>query len=482
MFNGFPVDDQSWLEADKINQIGDAIAERTFGLPGFDSKFEWTHIERGKEVQAARFWSTFQSVAGDSLARRYIDPEQIVAEDDAFTRQLGSRVPNHFALAGLHENGFRRFRPREIRDFGDGFGLRAATQWWLEDPTEGVVVQQVDTFGRRRTFVGERFRGRLRWSFVFRNAPAPTWPMVGWRATRIDEEQRRIYEYDGSDWVVSEDQDTPEDTIETRGECQPGDYLGPWILNDIHAVVIETGNWWVGITPQTSEFQRRSGFDPETGLRIDVYGATLGSGFDRDTVEGGVLLRSTGGLQDLQWGAAYDFILSNARSVAGGLELRPYNAGSLLFARVDGGFPGQPLAERVYNGRLEFQFSATEFWFDLRDTPLPAMDWVLVGTSRVHEAIDPGAVEVFEVLSTEISTHGNNFPGRIGRSDNLIQTFIPGPPPMLDVDPPTPDVDIRLGQFEENASSRFENEPQFFGTARTVRGTLFLARPEVTFA
>jgi hypothetical protein len=43
----------------------------------------------------------------------------------------------------------------------------------------------------------------------------------------------RIYEHDGSGWVLAEDQGQAPDTLVAYGKMQAGDYLGPWIFNEL---------------------------------------------------------------------------------------------------------------------------------------------------------------------------------------------------------------------------------------------------------
>jgi len=46
----------------------------------------------------------------------------------------------------------------------------------------------------------------------------------------------QMYDHVGGAWVLSEDQLTPPDTVEGRGLCVSGDYVGPWIWNELWAV------------------------------------------------------------------------------------------------------------------------------------------------------------------------------------------------------------------------------------------------------
>lgn len=42
------------------------------------------------------------------------------------------------------------------------------------------------------------------------------------------------YEHNGTSWQVAADQTSPPDTVETYGVAQPGDYLGPWLFNEVY--------------------------------------------------------------------------------------------------------------------------------------------------------------------------------------------------------------------------------------------------------
>jgi len=46
-----------------------------------------------------------------------------------------------------------------------------------------------------------------------------------------------VYEHDGSGWALAEDQDAGPDLITTYGHAQAGDYVGPWIWNELQAAI-----------------------------------------------------------------------------------------------------------------------------------------------------------------------------------------------------------------------------------------------------
>ncbi len=46
----------------------------------------------------------------------------------------------------------------------------------------------------------------------------------------------RMYQYSGG-WMMAEDQAAPPDTVTAYGNVQAGDYLGPWILNELYAMI-----------------------------------------------------------------------------------------------------------------------------------------------------------------------------------------------------------------------------------------------------
>ena len=46
-----------------------------------------------------------------------------------------------------------------------------------------------------------------------------------------------IYEYDPGGWAVAEDQDAPPDLVTEYGLAEPGDYMGPWLFNELQAAL-----------------------------------------------------------------------------------------------------------------------------------------------------------------------------------------------------------------------------------------------------
>lgn len=73
----------------------------------------------------------------------------------------------------------------------------------------------------------------------------------GWRAFHTGDAMR-LYDRVGGAWVLSSDQQTSPDTIEpTPGPCQAGDYIGPWIMNEMQdalQVVDVTIYGWQGLS------------------------------------------------------------------------------------------------------------------------------------------------------------------------------------------------------------------------------------------
>ncbi|HUT92091.1 MAG TPA: hypothetical protein VMY37_21535 [Thermoguttaceae bacterium] len=48
-----------------------------------------------------------------------------------------------------------------------------------------------------------------------------------------------IYEHDGSGWVEAEDQDAPPDLVTDYGQAAHGDYVGPWLFNELQAALLQ---------------------------------------------------------------------------------------------------------------------------------------------------------------------------------------------------------------------------------------------------
>jgi hypothetical protein len=69
----------------------------------------------------------------------------------------------------------------------------------------------------------------------------PTWPMRNAYAAVLEgttwHRVGDLYEYDGSGWVRSDDQDSPPDLVTAAGQARAGDYMGPWIWNELKAAL-----------------------------------------------------------------------------------------------------------------------------------------------------------------------------------------------------------------------------------------------------
>lgn len=81
---------------------------------------------------------------------------------------------------------------------------------------------------------------------------------AGWRARYLNTAAKNradIYEHDGTGWVLSEDQITKPDTIEVVGpeeRLKPGDYIGPWIFNEMWERLKEATHFMGGFNHEST--------------------------------------------------------------------------------------------------------------------------------------------------------------------------------------------------------------------------------------
>jgi len=232
-----------WSSVDRINEIIRAINERSLVVFWSDSG-QLDLIEAGEDLQDPVFWSNLQSRA-HQLLQVSLDPIDGLQSQTVMPLATTPINNGAYHLAGLNRHGWTRRYPRTLgRAFnGDLVGLGRG-----DGPaTVGVVVAEQTNFGLRR-FIGvsapvgfgsesidEGEPPLIFWDGIFSGAPTPTWPLEGWRA-RL-EPDNVFYDRINGEWVVSDDQQSPPDLVETFGEMRANDYVGPWIVEELEAVL-----------------------------------------------------------------------------------------------------------------------------------------------------------------------------------------------------------------------------------------------------
>lgn len=111
---------------------------------------------------------------------------------------------------------------------------------------------------------GQRARFVIRKTWTLWGSPTAhlTTPMDQYRHAA------KLFDYKSGAWVLSEDQVSDPDIIETTGLAQPGDYFGPWIVNEIRDAIrllrwrTHTGpRLWISYASESPENYWASGVD-----------------------------------------------------------------------------------------------------------------------------------------------------------------------------------------------------------------------------
>lgn len=250
-----------WQDLAFAGQFAKALNERrladNLGVTPYED------LEEGADLQARLGtpnasqvgWVTLQSQL-QGLATSYVNsadyPDGFEFEEEVELYTLA----RWRELAGIHEDGFERRLPRTIAATDDPGSEGDRAYWGSQDSDH----------------------------------------------TGLSAGARRLkYEHDGSAWVVAEDQAASVDEVVRYGVMQPGDYIGPWIFNELHAG-IDLLRWTHhGASnaassqtrtrsdeyPTWAEAQANFDDDPlsESGSRTFSAGAHIGSGY-RATVAG----------------------------------------------------------------------------------------------------------------------------------------------------------------------------------------------------
>jgi len=97
-----------------------------------------------------------------------------------------------------------------------------------------------------------------------------------------------IYEYDGSLWILSDNQKLGPDIISTHGLMEEGDYIGPWIYNDLCSGLVSL-KWARHSSPkQIGEISGQTFVTYESGVSINVGGINNDPGPWEDMIASGV--------------------------------------------------------------------------------------------------------------------------------------------------------------------------------------------------
>lgn len=140
-----------------------------------------------------------------------------------FGHRIGDR--NHVPHSGISyardifpfPNGFRRKFPREIWDVSNS-GVDGQTARFISYTQPNILFAPRPWFS---SLLNENF-----YSYV--STPVDQRPLSG--------KIMKYYSASGG-WIVAENQKDMPDIIETQGIAMPGDYIGPWILNDLRDAI-----------------------------------------------------------------------------------------------------------------------------------------------------------------------------------------------------------------------------------------------------
>ncbi len=153
-----------------------------------------------------------------------------------------------------------------ITSWADEYSFPQPSGWTRKYPKEIYKVQSDGTNGERAIFAA--YNGS--YFYAGNNEYIPPSFVSSTYASGLvhTPEAERTYaglyfDYiNGSGWIISEDQNTPMDIITTSGVIRPGDYAGPWILNDLQKAINHL-TW----TCQSAEYRKISvaGFTGNSG-------------------------------------------------------------------------------------------------------------------------------------------------------------------------------------------------------------------------
>lgn len=162
-----------WTSAAFLNQFADAINERADACGQTSHGAGIATYSPGDEAQAAprNLWAEVYD-----LHTKFMDHVTYADPTGAAPTGLNHDFGSWMSAAGLNSSGPTRKYPREI-----------------DDPSDPGSAGQV-------------------------------------ARSRAD---GMIYEHDGSTWAVAADQDQQPDTITTHGLPQTGDYIGPWLFDEL---------------------------------------------------------------------------------------------------------------------------------------------------------------------------------------------------------------------------------------------------------
>jgi hypothetical protein len=214
MWSDLPATDATdWSSVDFLNQFVSAINER-ITAPALNaspiSVGTLSPVTTGQDVQLASLIRSWQQKI-ESLMAYYISPGDPTVDDSVIRLNFWSQRPlsagnDWRVLAGLNSAGWTRKRPREI-----GTITSAGTDGWLAQASQ------------RQSFGGSGTPG-----VMYRRA--------------------------AGSWALVQDNYTIPDVVTSYGNCFPGDYLGPWVWNEMKSAIT-----LMQVTPLTS-LQEQKGF------------------------------------------------------------------------------------------------------------------------------------------------------------------------------------------------------------------------------
>lgn len=192
------------------------------GLYGWTARStEYDHVRFGYSIPDDDFMVDFSNSASLNNKGNWVDYPENFYSDTIFSLSgigAASGVKKYYQDYFPPPSGFRRKFPREIYSLAES----------------GVGGWRARFTNRRTTPAPYIFHAR-RWH----SSEVTHRSYGGYVDTPEDQASlsTKLFDYVGSGWVLSSDQKSDPDIVETHGLIHAGDYIGPWILNDLRDAI-----------------------------------------------------------------------------------------------------------------------------------------------------------------------------------------------------------------------------------------------------
>lgn len=180
-------DGAEWADLAWRTQFVAAIRERKFAVGSDDGLAAWADMD--------------MPAAGDHAARWTGDPWSIVRMQDA----VESLAPSYLTTTAVTGNAFT-----DITDL----------PWYTVASLRSAAGLDASGFTRK---------------YPREIASTADYGETGWRARLTGSGAADYWEHDGASWAAADDQTSPPDTVTDYGHAEVGDYVGPWLFNELRA-------------------------------------------------------------------------------------------------------------------------------------------------------------------------------------------------------------------------------------------------------